>query len=51
MADLLEEQASHGKIAHRLGYVDALLVIAHEAPPSNETIRRFSRLPSVTAAP
>ena len=34
MADSAEEQASHCDMDHRLGDIDALLVIAHEAAAS-----------------
>ncbi len=36
MADSTEEEASHGDMDHGLGNVDALLVVAHQPPPSGE---------------
>ena len=36
MADATQEKASHCDMDHRLGDINALYIIAHEAPPLNE---------------
>lgn len=35
MGDASEQQGAHGNVDHGLGYVEALLVVADEAPPAD----------------
>src|SRR5262245_39203828 len=40
MADAPQEQAAHGDVDHRLGDVEALLIVAHQAAPPDEPADR-----------